>query len=64
MRLHVVITRTQRLVAASRITRYSDEHADLAESVEFDLGRHMGTVSLHKMAEGPIHVRYRSEDNT
>jgi hypothetical protein len=64
VRLQVEITRTRRLVAASRVTRYSDEHVDLAESVEFDLGRHMGTVSLHKMTEGPIHVRYRPEDDT
>ena len=64
VRLHVEITRTRRLVATSRVTRYSEEHADLAESVEFDLGRHMGTVSLHKMTEGPIHVRYRPEDDT
>jgi hypothetical protein len=64
VRLHVEITRTKRLVAASRVTRYSDGHIDLAENVEFDLGRHMGTVSLHKMTGGPIHVRFRPEDAT
>jgi hypothetical protein len=64
VRLHVEITRTKRLVAASRATRCSNEQADLAESVEFDLGHHVGTVSLHKMTEGPIHVRYRPEDDT
>jgi hypothetical protein len=61
--LRVEITKTKRLVAASRVTRYSGEAGDLAESVEFELEKGMGTVSLHKMGEGPIHVRYRPEDD-
>jgi hypothetical protein len=54
--LHVEVARTRRLVPASRVTRYS---AELAESVEFDLDEGMGTVSLHKVEQGPIHVRWR-----
>jgi hypothetical protein len=60
--LHVEITRTKRLVPASRVTRYSEDEGDLAESVEFEFGDGMGTVSLHKLSEGPIHVRYRPGD--
>ena len=52
IRLHVEIVRTKRLVPASRATRYSDERADLAESVEFNLNKGLGTVSLHKLSEG------------
>lgn len=63
VRLHVEITRTKRLVPASRVTRYSKDGDGLAESVEFDLDDSMGTVSLHKMSEGPIHVRYRPDDS-
>ncbi len=63
VRLHVEITRTKRLVPASRVTRYSKDGDGLAESVEFDLNEGVGTVSLHKMGEGPIHVRYRPEDS-
>jgi hypothetical protein len=59
IRLHVEIIRTRQLVPASRATRYSDDRADLAESVEFHLDNKHGTVSLHKLSEGPIHVRYR-----
>lgn len=62
VRLHVEITRTKRLVPASRVTRYSDQGAQLAESVEFDLDSDLGTVSLHKMSKGPIHVRYRPDE--
>jgi hypothetical protein len=62
VRLVVEITRTKRLIPASRVTRYSDERVHLAESVEFDLASGMGTVSLHKVNEGPIHVRYRPEE--
>jgi hypothetical protein len=60
--LHVEVRRTRRLVSASRVTRYSEEGAELAESVEFDLDSGMGTLSLHKVSEGPIHVRWRGED--
>jgi hypothetical protein len=62
VRLLVEITRTRRLVPASRASRYSEDGAGLAESVEFDLDGGMGTVSLHRMEEGPIHVRHRPED--
>jgi hypothetical protein len=62
--LHVEITRTKRLVSASRVTRYSEDRGELAESVEFELDEGMGTVSLHKLSEGPIHVRYRPKDDT
>lgn len=62
VRLHVEISRTKRLVPASRVTRYSGEGPRLAESVEFDLDSGLGTVSLHKMSEGPIHVRYRPDE--
>jgi len=62
VRLHVEITRTKRLVPASRVTRYSKDGDELAESVEFDLDEGVGTVSLHKLNEGPIHVRYRPDE--
>lgn len=62
--LHVEVTRTQRLVPTSRVTRYSEDGADLVESVEFDLDGNLGTVSLHKVSEGPIHIRWRSPDDT
>jgi hypothetical protein len=62
VRMHVAITRTKRLVPASRVTRYSKDGDGLAESVEFDLHENMGTVSLHKITEGPIHVRYRPDE--
>lgn len=63
VRLQVEITRSKRLVPASRVTRYSDQGGgNLAESVEFDLDSDLGTVSLHRMSEGPIHVRYRPEE--
>jgi hypothetical protein len=60
--LHVEITRTRRLVAVSRVTRYSGDGDELAENVEFRLEEGMGTVSLHKMSEGPIHVMWRPAD--
>lgn len=63
LRLHVEVTRTKRLVPASRVTRYSEDSADLAESVEFDLDGGPGTVSLHKMSDGPTHVRWRPQDD-
>lgn len=62
VQLLVEITRTKRLVPASRVTRYSDAGSELAESVEFNLEREQGTVSLHKLDEGPIHVRYRPRE--
>lgn len=62
VRLHVEVSRTKRLVPASRVARYSKSDSDLAESVEFDLDGNMGTVSLHKMSDGPIHVRWRPPD--
>ena len=63
VRLHVEVARTKRLVPASRVTSYSEDGMDLAESVEFDLDEHMGTVSLHKPSDGPIHVRWRQPDD-
>jgi hypothetical protein len=61
--LHVEIARTKRLVPASRVTRYSGGEGELVESVEFDLEGNAGTVSLHKISDGPIHVRYRPPDS-
>jgi hypothetical protein len=62
--LYVEITKIRRLVPASRITRYSGDDSDLADSVEFDLDEGMGTVSLHKIEDGPIHVRWRPPDGS
>lgn len=62
--LHVEITKTKRLVPASRVTLYSGGGGELVESVEFELEEDTGTVSLHKVSDGPIHVRYRPPDSS
>jgi hypothetical protein len=60
--LHVEITRTRRLVPASRATRYCEDGADLVESVEFDMKDGLGTISLHNVSDGPTHVRWRADE--
>ncbi len=61
--LHVQITRSRRLVPVSRATRYSGKDGDLAENIEFHLVDELGTVSFHKVADGPTHVRFRPGDD-
>jgi hypothetical protein len=60
--LHVEITRTRRLVPASRVTRYSEDGADLVESVEFDMDDGPGTISLRNVNDGPTHLRWRADE--
>lgn len=61
--LLVEVTRSRRLVPPTRVSSYEGPNVELlAENVEFVLGEGVGTVSVHRLAEGKTVVFFRPQD--